>query len=461
MNYRYDYDIKDDFIAILKQKAHHSSTRELASYLELYHKTKNASKGNLVKLCIYRLSRLVQDTELRQFDCDVSRGVAESFQKTYPWLQTSVCKNQYNRNGEEFALRYELLKQNEVYRGDTMTSAWTTIKEYVKLKLFVQDIPQNDKWELYILRNIKKIQLSAEAGKFLQLTHTIGNFLPVPAGFNVGRSYYGYWDFWDLSLYQIYLWYKDNSKSDYINNTALERMFLHDQYKHYTIPNCQAWLSSFGTWENFIKDNYLDAFVKKNGVPKMFFKNHSLEHPLPETLQEFEEFFATVNKCIQQRGRAVIAVMASNGCPVEIKTVGTIEKGFKCIGEIYKKIMRNKTIFIGSLFTLLIIRGIVKRSVWGCILGGLCWLVFLIKGISSACPSCHKWYALTQVSTHKVGDEAISVLMETRTRNSFGSVIGTQEQYIPGVRNIYRKTYLCKNCGRCSYSDYAKDSIKV
>ena len=59
---------------------------------------------------------------------------------------------------------------------------------------------------------MEKVRLSPEAGRFLQLTHSIGNFIPVPRGFNTGRSgEYAKWDSWDLTLAQIFQWYTDNS----------------------------------------------------------------------------------------------------------------------------------------------------------------------------------------------------------------------------------------------------------
>ena len=117
------------------------------------------------------------------------------------------------------------------------------------------------------------IQLSSNAGLFLELGHTLGNFIPVPLGFNVGRSNFGKWDSWDLTLFQIYKWYSDNSQeNEYYNNQALERLFTNDRNKQSTVLNCQEWLSTFRTWNDFVKENYLQSFVDRNGVPKQFFK---------------------------------------------------------------------------------------------------------------------------------------------------------------------------------------------
>jgi hypothetical protein len=47
----------------------------------------------------------------------------------------------------------------------------------------------------------------SNVGKFLSAWHTIGNYCPVPNGFNNPRSNYGKHDMWDLSLIKIRQWY--------------------------------------------------------------------------------------------------------------------------------------------------------------------------------------------------------------------------------------------------------------
>lgn len=48
-----------------------------------------------------------------------------------------------------------------------MTSIWTTLKEYIKLKTGVSKINENDTWEMFILRECQRINLSFNAGLFL------------------------------------------------------------------------------------------------------------------------------------------------------------------------------------------------------------------------------------------------------------------------------------------------------
>ena len=80
-----------------------------------------------------------------------------------------------------------------------------------------------------------------------------------------------------------------------------------------------------------MKENYLEAFVDKKGVPKKFFPGHSLENPLPKTLKEYETFFQTVNKCIEQRGKQIANFLMNreNGAESMGKGASTFSFSFK------------------------------------------------------------------------------------------------------------------------------------
>lgn len=302
MNCQCNYDIKDDFIELLHEKNNFSGAEELKHYYKMYCMETNSTKRNVMKFCIYRLSSNLVDSELKSFDCDVSKRVIESFPITYRWLNNFTCTNQKGSS-----IKYEVINGNRYFRGDTMTSAWTILKGYVKLRTSTYTIGENDTWELFILRNVDRIPLSDAMGDFLQLVHSIGNFMPVPQGFNTGRSNFGKWDSWDLTLNQLYQWYKDNTPSgSTINNHSLEKLFKNDSNKQNSILSCQIWLESFNTWGQFVKENYLDSFVYKNGTPKTFFENHSLTNPTPKTIIEYETFLQTVNACIISRGNSII-----------------------------------------------------------------------------------------------------------------------------------------------------------
>ena len=306
MNDQYDYDVKNDLIDLLEATKDYSGMPEMSFCLERYHQESNIGKQSLLRFLIYRLASYLEDRDIGEFDCDACKKVTNSYLMTYTWLDGYSCEKQ---NVSE--IKYELKNGITSYRGDTMTSAWVPIKNYIKLRLGVNSIPEEDLWELYFFKNIEEIDPSPEAGRFLQLTHSIGNFIPVPMGFNVGRSgEYGKWDSWDLTLTQIFNWYADNTDSTKPhNNAALRRLFMFalENYKDLTVKKCEAWLGSFGTWESFVKENYLEAFVDDQEAPKKFYSTHSLDRPIAmsKNIEEFETFFKTCNECIEQRGKQI------------------------------------------------------------------------------------------------------------------------------------------------------------
>ena len=308
MKYQYDFDVKDDLLSAIQKSQNFSGAEGLRYWLNMYMSERDKNKKNLIKFCIYKYSSHLSDDNLKNFDCDVCFEVTDSYKKTYRWLNGYTCQEQ-QKSG-----KYELVRGNSVFRGDTMTSIWTILKEYIKLKTAVYKIADNDSWENFIIRNVNNIKISDDCGQFIQLGHSIGNFIPVPPGFNVGRSNWGKWDSWDLTLTQIYQWYMDNrTPGNHFNNNALDRLFENDRYRQTTVETCQKWLRSFGTWENFVKQNYLESFLDRNGIPKKFFKKHTLDYPLPNMLQECEEFFRTVNECIKNRGKSILRFLHNQG----------------------------------------------------------------------------------------------------------------------------------------------------
>lgn len=88
-------------------------------------------------------------------------------------------------------------------------------------------------------------------------------------------------------------------------------------------------------------------------------------------------------------------------------------------------------------------------------------IIYYWYGKEHKCPSCNKRYCLKKEGKEVVGREAVSVLVETNTRNRAGEVTGTQEQYVPGERTTYQINYVCKKCGERCYSTFSKEVPKV
>lgn len=208
------------------------------------------------------------------------------------------------------------------YIGETMTSFWTPFKKYL---IFNEQLPKKGGIKTFgpiILKNkdIIESSLSRNAQKYLNLSYTLGNFIPVPEHFNVERSgLFARWDSWDLTMLAIYNWYKDNNliiktnltTVNKTNDSALEMLFekkcKNDKLIR-SIGNCKEWLLIFGSWNNFVEQNYLQDFVHSEnqtfGEPIMFFDGHSFyKKPLPTTTSEFEDFFSNSSKAIELRGK--------------------------------------------------------------------------------------------------------------------------------------------------------------
>ena len=142
--------------------------------------------------------------------------------------------------------------------------------------------------------------------KFANTYHTIGNFIPVPCGFNIGRSNFGKSDYWDLSLITIKKWYDEGCKPGTKNSRDIIKELL-NKPSDMVIRECEKWLWWFGNkknglegWMSFIKNNYLEDFVNKD----------SLYQPIrfcPNDEFAVSEFFKTCSELIIKRGQRLIS----------------------------------------------------------------------------------------------------------------------------------------------------------
>lgn len=293
----YNYDCKEVVISELLKLNDFSGCEKIKEFIRLYQVVEDEKKKNLLKLNLYKLSGQLDVRHIREFDCDSCEDVTEVYNKAYKWLNDYNIEKQRNKT-----VKYELVKDDVYYRGDTMTSPLTPLKRYFVLQGFDgKTIRKN--FDDFVLDNISNINISENASNFICNTHSIGNFFPVPQGFNTGRSNFGKWDSWDLVMKQIYLWFQDNPNiSVQTNNTALTKLLSNSKNVGDAVNHCVQWLKNFSDWKDFVNGNHLNSYVDSKGKPILFFKNHSLENPLPNTLEEMEEFFKNANNCILKRG---------------------------------------------------------------------------------------------------------------------------------------------------------------
>lgn len=293
----YNFDCKEVVISELLKLNDFSGCEKIKEFIRLYQVVEDEKKKNLLKLNLYKLSGQLDVRHIREFDCDSCKDVTEVYNKAYKWLNDYNIEKQRNKT-----VKYELVKDDVYYRGDTMTSPLTPLKRYFVLQGFDEKTIRKN-FDDFVLDNISNINISENASNFICNTHSIGNFFPVPQGFNTGRSNFGKWDSWDLVMKQIYLWFQDNPNiSVQTNNTALTKLLSNSKNVGDAVNHCVQWLKNFSDWKDFVNGNHLNSYVDSKGKPISFFKNHSLENPLPNTLEDMEEFFKNANNCILKRG---------------------------------------------------------------------------------------------------------------------------------------------------------------
>lgn len=141
---------------------------------------------------------------------------------------------------------------------------------------------------------------------FLNLYHTLGNYIAVPCLFNAARSgNYASHDYWNLTLQKIYEWYleKENGKK-----CRIIQELLHNKGDS---GACEKWLRYFGDgmegWMRFVKMYYLQDFVDQGGRPIPFCKGHSWDQI---EISDCVEFFLNVNRMIYLRGCRMFDALA-------------------------------------------------------------------------------------------------------------------------------------------------------
>ncbi len=135
---------------------------------------------------------------------------------------------------------------------------------------------------------------------FLSVYHTLGNFIPVPAGCNGPRGTGGLKDYWDLTLKIIYDYYV--CEEDKIRNIVWEKNS--ELYKQ--------WLDFFQddgkpSWQCFIEKNYLQDFVKPGyGMPKELWEGHFSGAVLPNSIEQIEQFCGNASCFITARSTRML-----------------------------------------------------------------------------------------------------------------------------------------------------------
>lgn len=286
-------------------------------------------KDPFKKYFIYKLSS--PDSAYKEWDKKFKEDNPYWRELKDPDTQSTLLQEIYGLLWPDLVDKCFMKEKNYIY-ADTMNSVQTTLVQIMK------DIDK----EKEILGNLvkRKRNYSAnysialyskteEAGEFvkelrcfnglenlIRYYHTIGNFLPVPYGFNSLR-YRRTQDYWDLTLFRIYKWYLATGDKTAQNDELHNLLCKEYQYKpavfEEAVRSCEMWLAYFVTWQGFIEKNFLQDFVlisnRVYGKPKEFWAGHFSGPLLPETKTQMECFCTNASSWILARGnRMAIAL---------------------------------------------------------------------------------------------------------------------------------------------------------
>lgn len=141
---------------------------------------------------------------------------------------------------------------------------------------------------------------------FLSGYHTLGNFIPVPAGCNAPRGLGKLKDYWDLTLKIIYEHYVcgEDKIQDIVGES---KSGLYKQW----LDSFQDGATAKGSWRCFVEKNYLQDFVDQNadgsyGLPKELWKGHFSGAVLPDSIEQIEQFCVNASRFIAARSTRML-----------------------------------------------------------------------------------------------------------------------------------------------------------
>lgn len=163
----------------------------------------------------------------------------------------------------------------------------------------------NEKTEFY--KQLRKICPNLE--KLVTVYHTIGNYCPVPMGFNRPKSGdFANHDFWDLTLMKIREWYLYEGENQTKRDNIIQLDLMHEKGCQL---NCMKWLEQFGNgqigWENFVNTLFMQDYVDKNYEVKPFWTGHnwgSLE--LPDSKEKMNKAIKEISDRIALRSNRIM-----------------------------------------------------------------------------------------------------------------------------------------------------------
>ena len=175
-------------------------------------------------------------------------------------------------------------EEDRIILGDTMNSVNTTLDEYVKFyvcgdeknakitecerkrieceRTKYEEIKHKNRYQKISINYLTKrfddkdgnlnkfLSNNKNLIKFMNVYHTLGNFIPFPKGCNGPRGRGATKDYWDLALKYIHEYY--SADDDKEKSAAIKEIIKNDELQ----GNMEKWLddkSGFGDWDTFIE----------------------------------------------------------------------------------------------------------------------------------------------------------------------------------------------------------------
>lgn len=395
-----------------------------------------------------------------KFDCDNSNGTCSLTNDIYIELWGWSYENRFSMCDE---LKAKFGKAWTRFSADTMNSFQTT---YTRAK------------EIYGAERVQENKLLLE---FATYTHTIGNFSLVP--FNLEENtpfnpyrYTKFRDYFDLSLKFI----KERVDAETFKK-YIDTFFLNDYVdSEYNV------LPLINRHKNLLLQE------------KMSIEN--VNDLLPQNEDELNEYLKNVIEKIKNRGKRIACLLLEENAKEDAKMGSINETKENTFTRIKNKVIPFVIMFVILFFIIYIL--LFAKACND--VGGFSYLVkqhgffpIMLEGLTnfagaalelslfftlfalviilgtrkiyakiatrylSQCKNCKKLFAFNEKNSTFVKEENISIMVELKEKNRNGEVIGTREDYIPGVRKFYDELYVCKYCGHETIKRITKDIKKI
>ena len=221
-------------------------------------------------------------------------------------------------------INIDYMTSNGKITSDTMTSIQHTLGKYFsdtfpnEVIEYMKKNPRQRNVSAIMCKNMfeqfgsvkKALNNNKNLEHFISVYHTIGNYVPVPKGFNAARSGPGVsssYDYWDLSLMKIKEVFDLKEDSEIRMNVAFHPIsqLLHSEEKIQAIQNCLSWLNAYSSWNDFVEKNFFQDYVDKDGEVIPFCEGHSWNAGCNE-VAEYDMFFENAWKRIETRSQRMI-----------------------------------------------------------------------------------------------------------------------------------------------------------